>query len=157
MCDTGERYLSKLYSDEWMEENQMLESERVSARALLGTKDSSAPDLITVESGHTVRQALNLMSTYNVSQLPVVDAGDSVGSVTEGGLMELAFAEPAALDKPIQDVMEAPYPVIGGDFPLERFSTLLSRKTPAVLVRENGHLTGIVTRYDVLNHVAGIR
>ncbi len=157
LCDTGERYLSKLYSDEWMEENQMLESERVSARALLGEKDSSAPGLITVESSHTVRQALNLMSTYSVSQLPVVDAGESVGSVTEGALMELALAETTALDQPVQDVMEAPYPVIDGDFPLERFSTLLSRKTPAVLVRENGSLTGIVTRYDVLHHVAGIR
>ncbi len=157
LCDTGERYLSKLYNEAWMQENQMLESERVSADMLLRLKESSAPDLVTVEPAHTVRQALNLMSTYGISQLPVVDKGESVGSVTEGALMELALAEGAALDKPVRDIMDAPYPVIDGDFPLERFSKLLSRKTPAVLIRQNGDLTGIVTRYDVLHHVAGIR
>ncbi len=157
LCDTGERYLSKVFSDEWMEENQMLDAERLSARALLGSKETSAPQLVTVESSHTVRQALNLMSTFSVSQLPVVDAGDSVGSVTEGSLMELAIAKPEALDQPVRDVMEAPYPVVDADSPLERFSKLLSRKTPAVLVRQNGSLVGVVTRYDVLHQVAGIR
>lgn len=71
--------------------------------------------------------------------------------------MANAVAAPDVLDKSVHEVMEAPYPVVDGDFPLEDFSRLLSRETPAVLIRKNGELSGIVTRYDVLHQVAGIR
>ncbi len=96
------------------------------------------------------------METYDISQLPVIQGGDCVGSVSEGPLMADAIERPAVLDQPVQDVMEAPYPVVDDGFPLERFSELLSRRTPAVLVREGRELVGIVTRYDVLHYVAGI-
>jgi cystathionine beta-synthase len=157
LCDTGERYLSKLFNDEWMRANQMIEADRVTADALLAAKPESAPCLVTVEPSHTVRQALNLMSTYNVSQLPIVESGDCVGSLSEGSLMAKAIATPEVLDKSVHEVMEAPYPVVDAEFPLDDFSRLLSRETPAVLIRKDGELSGIVTRYDVLHQVAGIR
>ncbi len=157
LCDTGERYLSKVFNDEWMQENQLLEIERVTAAQLLAAKVNGGPELVTVSPSQTVRQALNLMTTYDISQLPIVEGGDCIGSLNEGNLMAQAIAKPAVLDHPVRDVMDAPYPVVDGDFPLERFSELLSRETPAVLVRKTGALTGIVTRYDVLQHMAGIR
>src|SRR5207247_1160788 len=76
-----ERYLSKVYNDEWLRENQILEVERIAVARLLDAKNSGAPPLISVAPTATVRQALNLMSTYNVSQLPVLDGGDGVGRV----------------------------------------------------------------------------
>jgi len=155
--DTGERYLSKLFNDEWLQENQLLETERVTATAILKAKANGAPPLVTVASGGTVRQALNLMSTYNVSQLPVIEGGDCVGAVSESALMARAIGEPVVLEHPVREVMEAPYPVVDSELPLDRFTALLSRETPAVLVRSGGKLAGIVTRYDVLRHVAGIR
>ncbi len=156
LCDTGERYLSKLFNDEWMRENQMIETARVTAEQLLAAKPESTPDLVTVAPSHTVRQALNLMGTYNVSQIPIVESGDCVGSLAEGSLMAQAIATPDVLDKSVQEVMEAPYPVVDGEFPLDDFSELLSRETQAVLIRQSGELSGIVTRYDVLHQVAGI-
>ncbi len=155
--DTGERYLSKLFNDEWLRENQLLETERVTATGILKAKANGAPPLVTVASGGTVRQALNLMSTYNVSQLPVIESGDCVGAVSEALLMARAIGEPAVLEHPVRELMEAPYPVVDSELPLDRFTALLSRETPAVLVRSAGRLAGIVTRYDVLRHVAGIR
>ncbi|MFQ5702866.1 MAG: pyridoxal-phosphate dependent enzyme [Gemmatimonadales bacterium] len=158
LCDTGERYLSKLFSDEWMQENQMMEGERVTAEDLLAHKaEEGAAKILTVEPSHTVRQALNLMGTYNVSQLPVMDAGECVGSVSEGTLMAKAMETPASLDQAVREVMEAPYPVVDSQFPIDGFSDLLSRETPAALVRENGEISGIITRYDVLRQMAGIR
>jgi cystathionine beta-synthase len=53
--------------------------------------------------------------------------------------------------------MDAPFPVVDADLPLDRLTTLLTRETPAVLVRRDGKLAGIVTRYDVLHQLAGIR
>jgi cystathionine beta-synthase len=157
LADTGERYLSKIFNDEWMREHQLLEAERITAQTLLAAKGATAPPLVTVEATHTARQALNLMTTYNVSQLPVLADGECVGAVTESALMASAIGNPASLDRPVREQMEPPYPVVEADLPLDRFSALLSRDTPAVIVRVDGRLAGIVTRYDVLHHVQGLR
>jgi cystathionine beta-synthase len=157
LCDTGERYLSKVYNDEWLRENQMLEAERVTVTRLLEAKNGGAPPLISVAPTATVRQALNLMNTYNVSQLPVLDGGDGVGAVSEQALMATALDQPATLDQAVEEVMDAPFPVVDADLPVERLAALLSRETPAALVRREGKIAGIVTRYDVLHQLAGIR
>ena len=156
LADTGERYLSKVYNDEWLRENQILDAERVSVGQVLEARNTGAPPLISVAPTATVRQALNLMSTYNVSQLPVLDGGDGVGAVSEQMVMARALEHPATLDQPVQDVMDAPFPVVDVDLPVERLTTLLSRGTPAALVRREGKIVGIVTRYDVLHQLAGI-
>ena len=156
LCDTGERYLSKVYNDEWLRENQMLDSERVTVASVLSAKDGKSPEVIQVAPQATVRQALNLMSTYNVSQLPVLDGADGVGAVSEQALMAAALNDAAALDWPVREVMDPPFPVVDGDWPLARLTSLLSRETPAALVRRNGKISGIVTRYDLLHQLAGI-
>jgi cystathionine beta-synthase len=156
LCDTGERYLSKLYDDAWMRENQMLESERVSAGQLLDRHPRALPALVSVSPGASVRQALNLMSTWGVSQIPVIDGGDCVGSVSEGPLMGRALGDGALLDRPVSELMQSPFPVVDADVPLDRLTTLLSKETPAALVRRDGQLVGVVNRYDVLRQVAGI-
>lgn len=157
LADTGERYLSKLYNDEWMRENQMLDVERVTASTLLAAKSDGAPELVIVAPAQTVRQALNLMDTYDVSQLPIVENDECVGALDEASLMARAIAQPVVLEQPVRDIMEQPYPVVDADAPLDRVSELLSRETPAVLVRREGKLAGIVSRYDVLHHMVGIR
>jgi cystathionine beta-synthase len=157
LCDTGERYLSKLFNDEWLREHQLLPSDRITARTLLDGKGSSGPALVTVEATNTARQALNLMSTYNVSQLPVLADGACVGAVSESGLMARAVGNAATLDQPVREQLESAFPVVAADLALERLSPLLSRDTPAVLVEDGGRLCGIVTRYDVLHHMQGLR
>jgi cystathionine beta-synthase len=157
LCDSGERYLSKVYNDEWLRENQLLDPERRTVAELVAQKDHGAPPLVSVSPQATLRQALNLMSTFNVSQLPVLDGVDGVGSVSEQALMARALEEQAVLDRPVRDLMDPPFPVVDADWPLDRLTALLSRETPAALVRRDRALTGIVTRYDLLHQLAGIR
>ena len=97
------------------------------------------------------------MSTYNVSQLPVLDADDGVGAVSEQALMAKALEQPAILDQAVGELMDGPFPVVDAELPVERLTSLLSRETPAVLVRRDGKIAGIVTRYDVLHQLAGIQ
>src|SRR6476660_3897096 len=80
LCDTGERYLSKLYSDEWMRENQMLDSTRVTLMDVLGRKEIETPAIVGTSPGSTVRQALGLMALHDISQLPVMEEQNCVGS-----------------------------------------------------------------------------
>jgi len=157
LCDSGERYLSKVYDDNWMRENQLLAEEKVTAATLLEHRPEGIPPLVSVAPGANVRQALNLMSTYSVSEVPVIDGTDCVGSLSENALMTRALENGALLDGAVTEVMGPPYPVVDAALPLERLTTFLSRESPAVLVREKGRLVGIVTRYDVLQKVAGIR
>jgi cystathionine beta-synthase len=154
MCDTGERYLSKLYSDEWMRENRMLEPERVNAGSMMRMKEDGAPgEIVAVLPGTPVRRALALITEHNVSQLPVVAEGDCVGHLSEPTLMARVLEDPALLDGPVQELMDAPLPVVDAHLDLAAVTRLLTRQNPAVLVREGGELRGIVTRYDVLRYL----
>jgi cystathionine beta-synthase len=150
LCDTGERYLSKLYNDEWMRENQMLDSPRITLRHVLGGKESEAPAVVSIAPGAIVRQALGLMTLHDVSQLPVMDGVNCVGSVSDWSLSQKSLENPKLLDASVSDVMDSPFPIVAGDQPVDSVVRLLSKSNPAVLVRENGHVQGIVTRSDML-------
>src|SRR5687767_8852052 len=102
--DTGERYLSKVYSDEWMRENQMLEADRTSLGHVLRNKDDHKTDIVSVTGGQTVRQALRLMHLHDVSQLPVMDGANCVGSVSDWSLSARSLDDTKLLDMTISDV-----------------------------------------------------
>lgn len=157
LCDTGERYLSKIFSDEWMQENQMLEASRVTVEQLLERRSANAPALVSVAPSAAVRQALNLMNTWAVSQIPVLENGESVGGLIEGTLMTRALSQPSLLDRPVREVMDPPFPEVAAGTPADRVGAMLTRESPATLVRKDGKLIGIVSRYDVLQQLIGTR
>jgi cystathionine beta-synthase len=154
LCDTGERYLSKLYSDEWMRENRMIEPARVTVADMVDGKDDAAPvQLVAVEPSTPVRRALALITGHNISQLPVLADGDCVGHVSEATLMSRVIEAPTMLDQPVQELMDPPLPVVEPHIDLAGVTHLLSRHNPAVLVRREGVLAGIITRFDVLKYL----
>ncbi len=157
LCDTGERYLSKVYDDEWMRENQLLDQPHATAEGLLGERPAGIPPLVSVAPTAGVRQALNLMNTYGITEIPVLDGADCVGSLSEEPLMARVLTDRKLLERRVSEVMRAPFPVVDAAVPIERLLPMLARESTAVLVRRGGVLAGIVTRYDVLRHVAGIR
>jgi cystathionine beta-synthase len=151
LCDTGERYLSKLYNDEWMRENQLLDADRITLAHVLAAKDGESPAVVSVGPGAVVRQALNLMSLHDVSQLPVMEGRDCIGSVSDWSLSQKSLDNPQLLDATVSEIMDTPFPVIDGDQPIESVVKLLSKANPAVLVREHGMVQGLVTRSDMLH------
>jgi cystathionine beta-synthase len=153
LCDTGERYLSKLYNDEWMRENQLLDTDRMPIGQLLHGKSDGTPRVVSVAPSASVRQALGLMSLHDVSQLPVMDGESCVGSVSESALSAKALENGKLLEVPVSEVLEPPFPVIDGTQTVESVVKLLSKSNPALLVRANGALGGIVTRSDVLAYM----
>lgn len=153
LCDTGERYLSKVYNDEWMRENQMLDSDRITLHRLLSEKSSDIPVLVSTTPGATVRQALRLMSLHDVSQLPVMDGGASVGSVSDWSLSTKSLEDTKVLDATVSDVMDAPFPAAEQTQTVDAVVKLLSKTNPAVLVTVDGRISGIVTRSDMLSYL----
>jgi cystathionine beta-synthase len=157
LCDTGERYLTKVFDDDWMQENQLLDAPRLTVEQLLSRRQKGAPPLVSVAPAAQVRQALNLMSTWSVSQIPVVEGDQCVGGLTEASLMTKALAQPTVLDRPVREVMDAAFPVVDAAFPTDRLAPMLTRENPATLVQKDGKLIGIVSRYDLLQQLIGTR
>ena len=150
LCDTGERYLSKVFNDEWMQENQLLDTEKMTLGQLLAAKGSSIPALVSTAPGASVRQALGLMSLHNVSQLPVMDGPSCVGSVSESVLSVRGLEDSKVLERSVSDVMDAPFPVVDAAMSVDAAAKMLGRNNPAVLVRDHGTVQGILTRSDLL-------
>ncbi|HET9332354.1 MAG TPA: pyridoxal-phosphate dependent enzyme [Gemmatimonadota bacterium] len=154
LCDVGERYLSKFHSDEWMRENRMLEDERVEVAYVLERKArGEAPPLIAIEGGATVREALELMEKYNVSQIPVIEQMEQLGSLSEGTLLSRVLAEPQAIDKPLSDFLEPPFPTVDETASMKTVIGHLTGGGHALLVCRGRQFVGILTKFDVLHFV----
>jgi len=151
VCDTGEHYLSKHHSDEWLKEKRLLEPQRITAGLISGTKKPQAPKaLVFVKPTDTVAEALEKMDELGLTQIPVLDEGRAVGSLRENRVLAKVVRNRDLLSSPISDVMESSFPTVDVD----ASSTEVTRRlqtSPAVLVEEYGRITGIITRHDVLD------
>jgi cystathionine beta-synthase len=155
LCDWGERYLTKTYDDDWMRENGFLERPRRST--VLDTvhaKDNRVSTLVTVEPTTPIRMALSAITAHDIGQVPVVRGGECIGSINEARLMTQIIEAPELLDKPVEMVMGAPYPVLESHVDSDQIRPLLTRDNAACLVRDEGELVGIVTRYDIVRALA---
>ena len=155
LCDWGEHYLSKLYDDDWMRENGFLRRAHRSIHEMVLQKGADAPELVTVQPTTSVRVALSTITSFHVSQVPVILDGECVGSLTEAELMSTVIEDPELLDRPVESVMDAPFPVVDSHLDADEAARLLTRENPAVLVRADGELKGILTRYDVVRDLTG--
>ncbi len=150
ICDTGERYLSKFLSDEWMKEKRLLGFERLTLGLVNEMKgDAEARRLIAVSPQDRVADALLLMNTHGVSQLPVLEDGKSIGSVRESRLMARLLDNRELRNVPVSEVMDRPFPVVNENLEVEQAMKYL-KHSPALLIEEYGRIVGIITRYDVL-------
>lgn len=151
VCDTGEHYLTKFHSDEWMKEKLLLEPQRITARLIAETKDAAAPsDLVFVSPDELVSTALAKMNEAGVTQIPVLEENRSVGSIRESRVLAKLLGDRDLLDAKVGDVMEASFPVLDVDTNLKEIRSKL-QKSPAVLIEDFKRITGIITRSDVLD------
>ena len=157
ICDTGERYLSKFLSDEWLKEKQLLGNERMTAGSLNESKAMEGkPGLVAVAPTALVSEAMRLMTERGLSQLPVIEDGRSVGSLRESRIMARLLDDRELINAPVSDVMDAPFPVVNEGVELERAKMYL-KASPAILVEEYGRIVGLLTRYDVIDVERGAR
>ncbi|MFQ6012356.1 MAG: cystathionine beta-synthase [Thermoplasmata archaeon] len=150
--DTGERYLSKAHSEEWLKENGFLE-EQPPLLDILEAKDARIPSLVAVDADEPVMTAIQLMRQHTVSQLPVLERGKVVGSVREEALLAGMLERGERPEVPVREVMEKPFPVVNAGTDLDVVSKLLLRGNPAVLLGSADEPQGIVTRIDVVEYL----
>src|SRR4051812_48721967 len=159
--DGGRGYLGKIYNDDWMADYGFLEqATQGTVGELLAGKGGSTPELVHTHPNETVRDAIDILREYGVSQLPVVraeppvTAGEVVGSVEEKTLLDALFGGRANLSDRVERHMSPPLPIIGSGEPVSAAVAALGT-ADALLVHEEGKPAGVVTRQDVLGHLAG--
>jgi cystathionine beta-synthase len=157
--DTGRNYLSKLYSDTWMLQHGMLDRpDVIRVEEVLVAKGRGMPPLVTVNAHDKVRQAVDRLKEFEISQAPVVrgdvaDVSSFVGSIRDRELLERIFRDPDALQADVAEVMAPPIPLLGWDEPVEAAFGELEHG-PAVLVTKAGQVLGVLTRSDLLDFLA---
>lgn len=153
--DTGERYLSKHFSDEWMREQRMLSTEKVTLRVLNDTKQrTEIPSLVAVSPTAFVKEALEKIDRFGISQLPVLDEnGENSGSLRESTLMAQILEDRSILEERVSNIMDEPFPVLNEETSLENARKYL-REQPAALIEDRGKIVGIVTRFDLIDFSA---
>ena len=153
--DTGERYLSKVHNDAWMRDNHLLDPSMTRVADVASGKTAGIPRIVSIQAHESLRSALAILEKYDITQIPVFRGGEVVGTLNDSEILRLALGSRAALEKPVEELMGAPLPVIGADEPVDQVARLLASRNPAVLIRENGAVIGILTRFDMLQFIAG--
>ncbi len=161
--DGGRGYLSKIFNDEWMAGYGFLDTaaETTAGDVLARKRDSAGalPEFVHVHPGETVREAIDIMREYAVSQMPVVKeeppvmAGEIVGSVVERDLLDALFAGRAQLAHRLERHLSPALPLVGAG---ESVATVMSalEKADAVVVLDDGKPRGVLTRQDLLSYLA---
>jgi len=151
VCDTGERYLSKHHSDEWMKEKRLLEPQKITAGLINETKADHAPrTLVAAAPDERVAAVLAKMDELGLTYIPVLEDGRSIGSLREGRVLAKVLGNRELLEAPVSDIMEASFPLVDVDASAGDVTREL-QSSPVVLVEEYGRITGIITRHDVLD------
>jgi len=158
--DSGRGYLTKLFNDGWMASYGFARSEAGTTVAdLLRGKTGDLPSLVHTHPSETVRDAIEILHEYGVSQMPVVKAeppvmvGEVAGAVNERDLLDAVFSGRASLADPVEKHMAPPLPLVGGGEPIGTVRAELE-KADAVMVVVDGKPAGVLTRGDLLSFLA---
>jgi cystathionine beta-synthase len=150
VCDSGNKYLSKVYNDYWMIDNGFLERERFGDLRDLILRRHKEHATVTVNATETVAAAHRRMKLYDVSQLPVMQDGRIVGIVDEEDILLEVFENPKHFDEPVTQAMASHLVTVQVDAPLAQLMEIFRRGMVAIVMNGN-EFAGLVTRIDVLN------
>jgi cystathionine beta-synthase len=153
--DGGFRYLGKIYNDAWMQDHGFLEeSEPLTAAAVLdsvGPRGVPGERLVSVPADMTLADAIDLMTRHGISQVPVTENGDVVGSLVEQAILTRLISEPDARARLVGDVMGDPFPVVEASTPVRDLAAHMQGQCTAVLVRASDGELSILTRTDLIS------
>ena len=152
--DTGFRYLSKTYSDTWMQSHGFLSGQSSIRAGEIIQRRPQSDSVVFVSPDDTLQTAINRMADAGISQLPVLDQLSVVGSLTESVILNRLVSDPNASSLKVGENMGEPFPVVDGDAPLDSLFALLTDSPGAVLVSDTPGHYSIITKSDLIGALA---
>ncbi|MES2129302.1 MAG: cystathionine beta-synthase [Pseudomonadota bacterium] len=152
VCDTGTRYLSKVFSDGWMADQGLLHRPKLGdLRDLIGRRFDDG-DVVTVAPSDTLLTAFNRMRSADLAQLPVMEDGRLVGILDESDLLDHVTSAPDKFASQVSASMTIRLETLAPSANMAQLREVLDRGLTAV-IKQDGHFYGLITRFDLLNHL----
>ena len=152
VCDSGNKYLSKIFNDYWLIDQGLLKREQFGDLRDLITRRHEERATVTIAPGDTLMTAYARMKLYDISQLPVLDHGKVVGIIDEWDLLAAAQEKPERFGDLVRTAMTQRIDTIGLKTPLPNLLETFNKGHIAIVV-DHGEFYGLITRMDVLNHL----
>ena len=150
--DHGTRYMGKMFNDDWMRDRNFLEVSKPKAIDLVA--DHKNQKLLTLDLNSTVNEALKILGKYNISQIPVTDKNEYVGSINDSYIFNKLIDDSDIKQQTLKAVMQKPFPVVGESASIEDISKLITKDNNAVLLKDLGGNMHIITKHDIIQAVA---
>jgi cystathionine beta-synthase len=151
-CDTGNRYLSKMFNDFWMRDQGFLEAEQHGDLRDLIARPYQSKDTVTIGPDEPLANAYKRMKLYDVSQLPVVEEDKLVGILDESDVLLAVADNPGSFDDTVATAMATQLTDIDVKAPVKELMPIFDRDFVAI-VRDGEQFLGLITRVDLLNYL----
>ncbi len=149
--DHGSRYIAKVFNDDWMRERGFLDDE-LKVKDVVSRKNTKTFHFVTPQN--TVREAFDMMKSLDISQMPVMKENEMVGSITENAVLTYLLENPMKhAEHHVEEVMDAPFPIVQEDLPVKQLNRYISKKIPAVMVKDKSGAMHVLTKYDIIQAV----
>src|SRR5579863_1495308 len=137
--DHGSRYMAKMYNEDWLRERGFLKDEKLTAKDIIKKKERQ--EIITIDCEKSVIEAINVIKSLNISQIPVTQKGMVIGKITESGILDALLENPSLKSAPVQTITTAPFPFVDLNASIDKISSMINRDNIAVLVEDtNGKI-----------------
>lgn len=150
--DHGTRYLGKMFNDDWMRDRGFLEIKKPRAIDLISSHKGQK--LITVDTTSSISDALNIMNKFGISQIPVKKGDEFVGSLNDSYLFSKLFADTSLKTKTVAELMQAPFPMVSEQAPMEDISKMINKENNAVLMTDLAGNIHIITKHDLIQGIS---
>src|SRR5258708_25045984 len=124
----------------------------MTARHNINKKDRQ--QIITIDCEKSVLEAINVIKSLNISQIPVTQKGMVIGKITESDILDALLENPSLKSSPIQNITTAPFPFVDVNTSIDKISSMIHKDNIAVLVEDQGNIE-IITQYDIMNAISG--
>jgi cystathionine beta-synthase len=147
--DHGSRYVAKVYNDEWMRDRGWLQ-----VKTIRDIVEATSNKLISIQHHKTVAEAVSVLKENDIDQMPVMEDGKMIGSISESGLLSKLMDDVNVKSAAVKEVMEKPFPIVKFDLPIEKLSGMISKETPAVVTADALNELHIITKSDIIQVMA---
>jgi len=151
--DHGSRYMGKMYNEDWLRERGFLKDEKLTARSILAKRTHQ--EVVTLDCEKTIIEAINIMKTLSISQLPVTQQGMVIGKITESNVLSSLLENPSLKSSPVKEIMTASLPFVDLNTSIDKISSMINKDNSAVLVEDEAGKIEIITQYDIIEAISG--
>jgi len=147
--DHGSRYVGKLFNDDWMRERGFLKSDKLAAIDLI--EDHKYDKLVTLSPKDSIGDAIEKMSKYDISQIPIAENGAYTGSIDDAHIFSALMKDPELRSEPVSKIMQGPFPFVEAGDSVEDISSKINKENSAVLVKDSDDNVHIITKQDIIS------